>query len=162
MRYVGAMKNFLSQIYRYTPAILTNALAGLLHPKFCVSVAGVYVTADGRVLLARHVYRRHYPWGLPGGFLAAGEAPEAGALRELREETGLVACVDRVVSAGAISRRHLEIVVVGTIDPAQPARLNHEIFEIGFFTPGTLPAAMPPDQHATVLRLMRHPSQSSG
>ena len=47
------------------------------------------VTRRGRVLLAR---RAHEPcaglWDLPGGFLEAGETPERGLVRELREELG--------------------------------------------------------------------------
>lgn len=48
----------------------------------------VYRTADGRplFLLIRDSYRN---WGFPKGHLEAGEAPDAAALREVREETGL-------------------------------------------------------------------------
>lgn len=46
---------------------------------------------DGRNLLL--VKRAEEPfkgyWDIPGGFLEAGEHPEAGALREILEETGL-------------------------------------------------------------------------
>ena len=57
-------------------------------------VVGIWtVTADGRLLLTR----RHpdKPWGLmwenTGGSVLAGEDSFHGALRELREETGLIA-----------------------------------------------------------------------
>ncbi|MGB2984191.1 MAG: NUDIX hydrolase [Candidatus Bipolaricaulia bacterium] len=52
------------------------------------------VCRGGRILMAQHQERGMIYWCLPGGALEAGETPEAGALRELREE----ACVDgRVV-----------------------------------------------------------------
>jgi len=51
---------------------------------------GVLVMDDAKVLL---VERADEPfkgyWDIPGGFLEAGEHPEAGAAREMREETGL-------------------------------------------------------------------------
>ena len=44
---------------------------------------------DGvRVLLIRDSYRN---WGFPKGHLEDGESPDAAALREVREETGLAA-----------------------------------------------------------------------
>lgn len=45
---------------------------------------------NGKVLLARRgvePYKGY--WDIPGGFLEPGEHPEAGAIRELAEETGL-------------------------------------------------------------------------
>jgi 8-oxo-dGTP diphosphatase len=48
------------------------------------------VVRDGRVLLSRRAVEPMKDcWDIPGGFLEAGEDPEAGAVRELLEETGL-------------------------------------------------------------------------
>lgn len=52
--------------------------------------AGALVVQDGNVLLAqRGIEPFKGFWDIPGGFLTAGEHPEAGAIRELWEETGL-------------------------------------------------------------------------
>ncbi|MDY0018972.1 MAG: NUDIX domain-containing protein [Anaerolineae bacterium] len=52
--------------------------------------AGVLIVHDGAVLL---VHRGIEPykgyWDIPGGFMGADEAPQACAVREAREETGL-------------------------------------------------------------------------
>src|SRR5262249_56829546 len=54
--------------------------------------AGVLLEQDGSVLLVR---RRGDPgagwWCLPAGFMEAGETPQQTALRELEEETGVIA-----------------------------------------------------------------------
>ena len=54
------------------------------------TAGGVIVDDQNRALLVRRaVAPSRGLWDIPGGFLEAGEAPEAGSLRELHEETGL-------------------------------------------------------------------------
>ena len=58
------------------------------HSSPCV---GVLLVKDQEVLLvARATDPFQGYWDIPGGFLEAGEHPEAGAVREMREETGLL------------------------------------------------------------------------
>ncbi|GAA2714554.1 MULTISPECIES: NUDIX domain-containing protein [Streptomyces] len=59
-----------------------------------VSVAGAVVREDGRVLAIRRA--DNGCWELPGGVLEIDEAPEAGACREVLEETGVEVSVDRL------------------------------------------------------------------
>jgi 8-oxo-dGTP diphosphatase len=48
------------------------------------------VCGDGRILLSLRAFEPFKGWwDIPGGFLEAGEHPEEGVRRELREETGL-------------------------------------------------------------------------
>jgi ADP-ribose pyrophosphatase YjhB (NUDIX family) len=147
-----SLKRLLSFIYRCTPVWITRILLRGINPSFSIGAAGVFLTPDGKVLVQRHVYRHLYPWGLPSGFLKAGETPEEGALRELAEEVGLKAVVEGIVGSYLIHPRHLEIAVKGTIDPSQPIRLSHEIFEAVYISPDALPEAMPSDQKEMVRR----------
>jgi len=50
----------------------------------------VLVVEEGRILLVKRRYApREGAWCLPAGFMEAGEHPEASAVREAHEETGL-------------------------------------------------------------------------
>jgi 8-oxo-dGTP diphosphatase len=52
---------------------------------------GVLAVKEGQLLLVRRAIEPYFGyWDIPGGFLEAGEHPEAGAIREMVEETGLV------------------------------------------------------------------------
>src|SRR5262245_35353586 len=63
------------------------------------SGVGAVVVRGGRVLLGRRLSPHgHGTWSFPGGKPDPGETPVATAIRELREETGLVAYDGRVVA----------------------------------------------------------------
>jgi ADP-ribose pyrophosphatase YjhB (NUDIX family) len=57
-----------------------------------VPAAGVVLVERGRVLLVKRRWDpRAGAWCLPAGFMEAGETPEQSAIRELEEETGVIA-----------------------------------------------------------------------
>ncbi|MFJ6515930.1 NUDIX hydrolase [Streptomyces sp. NPDC091406] len=63
-------------------------------PLHSVSVAGVVVREDGRVLTIKRA--DNGTWEPPGGVLELAEAPEDGVRREVYEETGVKVQVDRL------------------------------------------------------------------
>jgi ADP-ribose pyrophosphatase YjhB (NUDIX family) len=74
-----------------------------LPTKTLVSAGGVVVDdrADGArwVLLIVHRSMSGHPrWTLPKGGIEPGETPEVAALREVREETGHIAIIERPLS----------------------------------------------------------------
>lgn len=54
-----------------------------------VGAAAFITDTEGRVLLVKHTYGR-LNWELPGGAGEVGESPVETAVREVREETGLL------------------------------------------------------------------------
>jgi 8-oxo-dGTP pyrophosphatase MutT (NUDIX family) len=60
-----------------------------------VAVDGAVFDDDGRLLLAERAGSRE--WCMPGGAADVGEAPSAGAVREVLEETGLTVRATRLL-----------------------------------------------------------------
>ncbi|WP_336707117.1 NUDIX hydrolase [Oerskovia sp. USHLN155] len=60
--------------------------------RFHLMVATCVVRSDGLVLLTRRAATKTFPfaWEIPGGSVLAGETGAQAAVREVREETGLV------------------------------------------------------------------------
>ncbi len=75
---------YMSNIRQETPST----------PLHSVSVAGVVVREDGRVLTIKRA--DNGTWEPPGGVLELAEAPEDGVRREVYEETGVKVQVDRL------------------------------------------------------------------
>jgi len=63
-------------------------------------VTAVVLHDDGRVLLVRRA--DNHLWTLVTGCLDPGEQPAAGAVREVEEETAVIAIAERIVSVSAL------------------------------------------------------------
>jgi 8-oxo-dGTP pyrophosphatase MutT (NUDIX family) len=68
------------------------------------TTCGTLVVDDAARLLLCHVTGTH-AWDIPKGVLDPGESPLAAAVRELREETGLVHPPERFVDLGLFDYR---------------------------------------------------------
>lgn len=97
---------------------------------------------QGRVLLVHQTYRGR-KWVWPGGAVVPGEAPWDAAVREAREETGLVIEPVRLASLYYFADR--EALGFGFASRVIGGRLvvdGAEISEAGFFDPAGLPLPM--------------------
>jgi len=73
-------------------------------------VVAALVEHEGHVVLVRNVGWPEQMYGLVSGFLEAGESPEAGVLREVREEIGLAGEIASLIGAYAFELRN-EVIV---------------------------------------------------
>jgi ADP-ribose pyrophosphatase YjhB (NUDIX family) len=77
----------LLHMFRRLPRPARRFAVRRLYPSFTVGAMCIIERPDGALLFVRHSYRRR--WGVPGGLLARGEEPAAGARREAEEEVAL-------------------------------------------------------------------------
>ena len=115
-----------------------------------LGVRVVATDADGRVLLLKHTYLDG--WWLPGGGVDRGETAQHAAVRELREETGLIAAEPpRLLSVHSNHRffpnDHVLVFAVNAF--TMENRTSHgEISDAEWFAPD----ALPPDVTAATRR----------
>ncbi len=108
-----------------------------------IGTAGLVVDDEGRILLVRQSYAKRR-WMLPGGGLKRGETLRDGALRELREEAGIIAKAPAdVTMLGIYSNfkqgRNDQVAVFVVRDWDQEPSNDLEIANLGFFAPDELP-----------------------
>jgi ADP-ribose pyrophosphatase YjhB (NUDIX family) len=108
-----------------------------------VPAAVAVVVGRRGILLARRAAPPYAgTWDLPGGFLEAGETPDRGLLRELREELGARAAVTRF--HGFYRERYgpggfpiLAVVYVARL--AGPAKAGSDVSEVRWFRRDAIP-----------------------
>lgn len=127
-------------------------------PKHSVSVAGIVVRDDGRVLVIKRNDNGH--WEAPGGVLELDEPFEAGVQREVLEETGLEVTVERLTGV----YKNLTHGIVALVYRCRPAggeaQPTDEAREIRWMTKEEVQAAMVPAFGVRVLDAFEEVPQS--
>jgi 8-oxo-dGTP diphosphatase len=124
----------------------------LTHARFTVTAGAIVFNESGQVLLLKHRFRAGSGWGLPGGFLEAGEQPLDALRRELREEIGMEIREVEVFAARSFRKpRQVEVLFRCRANgSAQPQ--NIEIERAEWFFVNSLPEGLPKDQRLFVER----------
>ena len=149
----------LPLVGRFLPARLVQGLilrANLWRRSMTLGVRIVVEDDRGRILLVKHTYSPG--WHFPGGGVEFGESAEAAAVRELREEAGLVATGRPLLfglyrQTAATGRDHVALFrLASTPTPENPQDAAHdpEIAERRFAARDALP---PETTRATRARL---------
>ena len=122
------------------------------HARFTVTAGAIIFNDAGEVLLLKHRFRAGSGWGLPGGFLEAGEQPLDALRRELREEIGFEVRDVQVFAARSFRKpRQVEVLFRcrGNGSP-EPRDMEIEIAE--WFSVNALPEGLPKDQRLFIER----------
>ncbi|WP_018761883.1 NUDIX hydrolase [Arthrobacter sp. 135MFCol5.1] len=126
-------------------------------PLWVPGVRGVVVDDGGRILLAQRADNRQ--WALISGMLDPGEQPARGLVREIFEETAVVAEAERVVSVGAVGPvtypngdvcEFLDVVFLCRYMSGDARVNDDESLAVGWFGLDELPELMP--GHLTSIR----------
>ncbi len=124
-----------------------------------VPAAGVLIVDEGRVLLVKRKYDpRAGAWCIPAGFMESGETPEETALRELREETGLVGALTGLfhVYAGFDDPRVRAVLILYTARVAGGALVpGDDAIDAAWFALDELPRDIAFEAHREALAELR-------
>lgn len=147
-------------LWRALPYWAQRPVLWLSNTHFIVGAAALIRDGDGRILVARHTYRRRMPWGLPGGWVRRGENPADALVRELREETAFDVEVTQPLTVSADSPVHLTVVYGGRL-VGGTFRPSAEVSEVRFLERGAWPEGLREDHRALIERFGWTPAASA-
>ena len=147
---MARFQNLIGKVWRRLPGRLRRWTMRLAHPHFTVTAGALIFNHDGKILLLKHRFRAGSGWGLPGGFLEAGEQPLDALRRELREELGLEIEDVRIFTARSFRKpKQVEVLFRGRADGSITSR-TMEVERVEWFSLDALPEGLPRDQRRLV------------
>ena len=109
-----------------------------LDPK--VAVGTIIRVDDGRIVLVRRAIEPGYGlWVFPGGYVDRGESVTGAAIREAREEAGLVVALERLVNIYSYTDRSLIVIVYAARAIGGDLCIDEECLEARLFAPPDIP-----------------------
>jgi 8-oxo-dGTP diphosphatase len=124
----------------------------LAHARFTVTAGAVIFNDHREVLLLKHRFRAGSGWGLPGGFMDAGEQPIDALRRELREEIGLEVDDVKVLAVRSFKKPKQVEVLFRARANAHVESKTMEVERAEWFAIDALPEGLPRDQQSYIDR----------
>jgi mutator protein MutT len=142
----------LSQFWQKLPARIRRWFIRITNTRFTVTTGAIIFNEVAEVLLLKHFFRAGSGWGLPGGFLKAGEQPLEALRRELKEEVGLEIRDVEIFWARSFKRpRQIELLYrAKAVGRGEPRSI--EVERAVWFSTDQLPAGLPQDQKLLIER----------
>jgi NAD+ diphosphatase len=100
-------------------------------------VLAAIVQVGDKVLMARNAAWRGRRFGLITGFMEAGESPEAGTAREVKEETDLTVSDSTLIGAYDFLRMN-QVIIAYHVRAQGQVRLSPELAEHQWFSPAEI------------------------
>lgn len=140
------LSDLLGSIWRRTPMKLKQWAMRYTNPRFAVTSGAIINDRQDRVLLLKHRFRPGAGWGIPGGYIKAGEQPDEAVQRELREEIGLELDHIKLFKTRVFKEpQQVEIIFLCQAS-GELGQLNYEIEKAEWFRVSELPPELPKDQ----------------
>lgn len=124
-----------------------------------VAVIGLVTHAEQVLLIQRGINPEKGKWALPGGYMDAGEMPEAALRRELVEEVNLDICVTELISIFPMITSRAKgqgIVLAYSATVADPMAITltcaDDACDAGWFTAALLPTDLAFESTRTLLK----------
>jgi mutator protein MutT len=147
---VAGFQNLIAKVWHRLPRRLRRWSMRLAHTRFTVTAGAIIFNKSGQILLLKHRFRAGSGWGLPGGFLEAGEQPLEALRRELREELALEVAEVEIFTARSFRKpKQVEVLFRARADGSLTPR-TMEVERVDWFSLDALPEGLPRDQRRLV------------
>jgi mutator protein MutT len=146
------LQKIIGKIWRTSPQLFRIYFVRLTQQTFTVSVGAVVTNDEGKVLLLDHVLRPASGWGIPGGFINAGEQPADAVRREICEEIGLEIKHIELLRVRTINR-HIEILFRANAGGEGKIK-SLEIKQVGWFAVDEMPEEMNEAQKKIIKKVL--------
>lgn len=148
------LERLAEALWKIAPRRLRWWSVRLTQPKFTVTAGAVIQDNEGRVLLVDHVFRKQFSWGIPGGFLNAGEQPEEAVRRELIEEIRLELETAEIALARTLARSQQIEIVFRCRPRGKPEAQGQEVRSAEWFALDSLPEGLSRDQRLLIRKAL--------